>query len=100
MYSTFYNFLFLELCCTKLGDMNNFLEFCLNCVTELSPKYAPKDKYFDIILLCCALLVNIAEKSTTIRSRLIEMTPRIYDSETKSIKEDNTVTAFTKVCFF
>uniref|UniRef100_A0AC35GRR9 WAPL domain-containing protein n=1 Tax=Panagrolaimus sp. PS1159 TaxID=55785 RepID=A0AC35GRR9_9BILA len=86
-----------ELCCTKLGDMNNFLEFCLNCVTELSPKYAPKDKYFDIILLCCALLVNIAEKSTTIRSRLIEMTPRIYDSETKTIKEDNTVTAFTKL---
>uniref|UniRef100_A0AC34GWS9 WAPL domain-containing protein n=1 Tax=Panagrolaimus sp. ES5 TaxID=591445 RepID=A0AC34GWS9_9BILA len=86
-----------ELCCTKLGDMNNFLEFCLNCITELSPKYAPKDKYFDIILLCCALLVNIAEKSPAIRSRLIEMNPRIYDSESKTIKEDNTITAFTQL---
>jgi hypothetical protein len=86
-----------ELCCTKLGDMNNFLEFCVNCTTELSPKYAPKDKYFDIILLCCALLVNLAEKSTAIRSRLMEMTPRIYDSETKTIKEDNAVNVFTQL---
>ena len=91
-----------ELCCTKLAEMNNFLELCMNCITEICPKYAQttKDKGFDFILMTCALLVNLAEKSALIRSRLVEMTLRIYNSETKNTTEEKTLNALTHVCFW
>lgn len=88
-----------ELCCTKLGSINNFIELCLLTITEICPKYAPKDKKFDIVLMACALIVNMTEKSSPIRKRVIDLSLNVYDPETKETSQEKTLVALTKVMF-
>lgn len=87
-----------ELCCAKLGNMNNFLELCLTTISEICPKYAGKDKKFDIILMACALIVNMAEKSNSIRKRIIATEINVYDPETKVSNKQKTLCALANVC--
>ena len=88
-----------ELCCTKLGSINNFIELCLLTITEICPKFAPKDKKFDIVLMACALIVNMTEKSNSIRKRVVDLSLNVYDPETKEISKEKTLVALTKVAF-
>lgn len=88
-----------DLCCTKLGSLNNFMELCLLTITKISPKYAPKDKKFDIVLMACALIVNMTENSPNLRKKVVDLTLNVYDPETKEVMKEKTLPALTKVCF-
>uniref|UniRef100_A0AC34PVY1 WAPL domain-containing protein n=1 Tax=Panagrolaimus sp. JU765 TaxID=591449 RepID=A0AC34PVY1_9BILA len=86
-----------DLCCTKLGSLNNFIELCLLTITEISPRYAPKDKKFDIVLMACALIVNMTENSSNLRKKIVDLTINVYDPETKEVVKDRTLPALTKM---
>uniref|UniRef100_A0A7E4UTC7 WAPL domain-containing protein n=1 Tax=Panagrellus redivivus TaxID=6233 RepID=A0A7E4UTC7_PANRE len=86
-----------ELGCTKLGDMNNFLDLLVSNLTQIAPKFAPKEKYFDMTLVTCAVLCNIAEKSTAVRNKLLELKPLTYDSEANESEPMSLVSALTKM---
>ncbi len=41
----------VELCCTKLGQLPDFLQSCVNLITYAIPRYIPKQNQFDLMLL-------------------------------------------------
>ncbi|EJD75809.1 hypothetical protein LOAG_17116 [Loa loa] len=86
-----------ELCCTKLGQMNDFLSLCVSCFTYLVPKYVRKEKQFDLIVLLCSLLVNLLERCNFNRRKLIGLTVPVYDLENKAERQEPTLKALSQL---
>ncbi|KAL3981714.1 Wings apart-like protein regulation of heterochromatin family protein [Acanthocheilonema viteae] len=86
-----------ELCCTKLGQMNDFLSLCVSSFTYLVPKYVRKEKQFDLIVLLCSLLVNLLERCNFNRRKLIGLTIPVYDLESKAERQEPTLKAFSQL---
>ncbi|VDK87429.1 unnamed protein product [Litomosoides sigmodontis] len=86
-----------ELCCTKLGQMNDFLSLCVSSFTYLVPKYVRKEKQFDLIVLLCSLLVNLLERCNFNRRKLIGLTVPVYDLESKAEREEPTLKALSQL---
>uniref|UniRef100_A0A0R3RS57 WAPL domain-containing protein n=1 Tax=Elaeophora elaphi TaxID=1147741 RepID=A0A0R3RS57_9BILA len=86
-----------ELCCTKLGQMNDFLSLCVSSFTYLVPKYVRKEKQFDLIVLLCSLLVNLLERCNSNRRKLIGLTVPVYDLESKAERQEPTLKALSQL---
>ncbi|KAK6109914.1 Wings apart-like protein regulation of heterochromatin family protein [Brugia pahangi] len=86
-----------ELCCTKLGQMNDFLSLCVSCFTYLVPKYVRKEKQFDLIVLLCSLLVNLLERCNFNRRKLIGLTVPVYDLESRTERQEPTLKALSQL---
>ncbi|CAG9538718.1 unnamed protein product [Cercopithifilaria johnstoni] len=86
-----------ELCCTKLGQMNDFLSLCVSSFTYLVPKYVRKEKQFDLIVLLCSLLVNLLERCNFNRRKLIGLTVPLYDLESKIERQEPTLKALSQL---
>ncbi|KAI6180878.1 hypothetical protein M3Y98_00768800 [Aphelenchoides besseyi] len=59
-----------EVCAIKLGQIGNFLSNSLHVLSSIIPRFAEKEKLFDLTLLICGLLVNLTEKSASNRRKV------------------------------
>lgn len=50
---------FLELCCLKLGNIKDFLHNCIFMLTDLAPRFASNEKFFDM----CVMVNNLKFKT-------------------------------------
>ncbi|KAF1758158.1 hypothetical protein GCK72_014616 [Caenorhabditis remanei] len=65
-----------ELCCSKLGEIENFLPNALTTFTYLAPKYGKEDGY-DINVMMTSLLTNLVERCNSNRKVLIAQTVKM-----------------------
>lgn len=89
-----------ELCCSKLGQISGFLPLCLSFITYLAPKFATRDKCFDLIVLMSSLVVNLVERCNSNRRKLIESRVNIYNPGTKQILELPALRALAQMFLF
>uniref|UniRef100_A0A914V3C9 WAPL domain-containing protein n=1 Tax=Plectus sambesii TaxID=2011161 RepID=A0A914V3C9_9BILA len=84
-----------ELCCTKLGQMDNFLRLCLSCFTFLNGKFAPADKHFDLAVMLSSLLVNLVERCNSNRRKLLSLEVPTFDSQSNTVNCFSALKALT-----
>uniref|UniRef100_A0A915DYV3 WAPL domain-containing protein n=1 Tax=Ditylenchus dipsaci TaxID=166011 RepID=A0A915DYV3_9BILA len=86
-----------ELCCLKLGQMSNFLSNCMSTLTNMAPRYAPKEKFFDICVMMYGLLTNIVERCSANRVKVLQLKTAVYNPETKDDEVYPVLQALTKL---
>ncbi|CAJ0576857.1 unnamed protein product, partial [Mesorhabditis spiculigera] len=86
-----------ELCCTKLGQIEGFLQRCLISFTYLAPKFASEEKKFDVHVMMPSLLVNLVERCASNRRKIIANKVEIFDVVAKTECELPVLEALTKL---
>ncbi|PAV90274.1 hypothetical protein WR25_14280 isoform A [Diploscapter pachys] len=85
-----------ELCSFKLGEIKGFLKSCLAAFTYYSPKYAPETSRFDLTVLLASLLVNLVERCNANRVKMIELSVKSIDPDTREEGDSRALEILTK----
>ncbi|VDN57702.1 unnamed protein product [Dracunculus medinensis] len=74
-----------ELCSTKLGQMSGFLPLCMSSFTYLVPKFAAKEKRFDLTVLVSVIIIS---DETIHRNLFVTVLFVYHESIARSIDEE------------
>ncbi|KAH7725560.1 Protein WAPL-1 a [Aphelenchoides avenae] len=86
-----------DACSTKLGQINGFFRNCVCLCTDTAQQYTDKENHFDITVAMCGLLVNLAERSSSNRAKIVSLKVPLFEPDTADRQECSALEALTKL---
>uniref|UniRef100_A0A5S6QWR7 WAPL domain-containing protein n=1 Tax=Trichuris muris TaxID=70415 RepID=A0A5S6QWR7_TRIMR len=75
-----------DLCCSKLSERSEFIQFCLECVTYTVPRYMSSNECYEFSVLFMSFLVNFIEHHHSGRRIVSKCKVRLWDEDKNPLR--------------